>query len=227
MKIAIHQPNYLPWAGFFYKMSKSDIFVLLDNVQYEKNGPTNRTKIKTSQGAILLTLSIKRKFPQLINEAELINFRRDKEKHFKAIEFNYRKAKYFNYLFPELKKILEKNWQNLSDLNIELIKFIKEKLNIKTKIEIASDFGISGKGDELLINICKKFGADIYFSGRGGQKYQDEEKFKAAGIKLEYTDFIHPVYPQLWGDFIPGLSVIDLLFNCGNDSSNVLLCQSK
>jgi len=223
MKVAIHQPNYMPWLGFFYKMLKSDIFVLLDNVQYEKNSFINRVKIKTPQGANWLTLSIKRKFPQLIKDAELINFQKDRKKHLKTIELNYKKTKYFDYLFPELKKILEKDWRYLADLNIELIKLLKEKLGIKTKLEIASRYDFQGKSDELLINICKKFEADVYLSGKGGWKYQDEEKFKKAGIKLEYTDFIHPIYPQLWGDFVPGLSIIDLLFNCGPESINYLL----
>jgi len=222
IKIAIHQPNYLPWLGFFYKMARADIFVLLDNVQYEKNGPTNRVKIKTPQGGTWLSLPVKRKFPQLIKETELINFSEEKERHIKTIELNYKKAKYFDFLFPELKEIFKKNWQYLSQLNIELIELLKEKLGIKTKLEIASNYDISGKGDELLLNICKKFNADVYLSGRGGKKYQDEEKFKEAGIKLEYTDFIHPVYPQLWGDFIFNLSIIDLIFNCGPQSSKIL-----
>jgi hypothetical protein len=204
-------------------MAKCNIFILLDNVQYEKNGPTNRVKIKIAQGEDWLTLSVKREFPRIINEVKLVNFPKEREKHLKAIELNYKKAKYFNFLFPELKEILEKDWQYLSNLNVELIKLLKEKLGIKTKLEIASDYNISGKGDELLIDICRKFNADIYLSGKGGQKYQNEEKFKAAGIKLEYTDFIHPVYPQLWGDFIPGLSIIDLIFNCGPNSLNILL----
>ncbi len=223
MKIAIHQPNYLPWLGYFYKMAKCDIFVLLDNVQYEKNGPTNRVKIKNPQGGFWLTFSVNKKFPQIITEIEFANFKEDRKKHLKSIELNYCRTKYFDYLFPELKKILEEDWQYLANLNIELIELLKEKFGIKTKLEIASNYNFQGKRDELLIDICKKFNADVYLSGKGGQKYQDEEKFKTSGIKLEYTNFIHPVYPQLWGDFIPGLSAIDLLFNCGQESINFLL----
>ena len=223
MKIAIHQPNYLPWLGYFYKMAESNVFVLLDSVQYEKNGLTNRVKIKTSQGSSWLTLSAKRRLPQLIKEVKLANFQRDKEKHIRTIELNYRKAKYFNYLFPEIKEILEKDWQYLSKLNIELIKLLREKLGIKTKLEFASNYNISGKSTDLLVNLSKKFNADIYLSGRGGRKYQNEKNFKMAKIELKYLDFIYPTYHQLWGKFIPNLSIIDLLFNCGPDSLKILL----
>jgi len=223
MKVAIHQPNFLPWLGYFYKMAKSDVFVILDNVQYEKNGLTNRTKIKTTQGERWLTLPVSQKFPRMIKKIELVNFENEKKKILKTIELNYKKAKYFDYLFPELKKILEKEWRYLADLNIELIKLLEEKLKIKTKLEIASSYDFQGESDDLLISICKKFNAESYLSGRGGSKYQDENKFKKANIKLEYTDFICLPYPQLWGDFIPGLSIIDLLFNCGPKSDEILL----
>lgn len=215
MRIAIHQPNYLPWLGYFYKMAKSDIFVLLDNVQYEKNGYTNRCQIKTSQCQSWLTLPIKRRFPQMVNQAELVNYTQEKVRHLKTISLNYQRAKYFDYLFPELKTILGQDWQYLSNLNIKLIKFLKEKIGIKTKIKIASDYNISDKSTDLLISLCKKFNADAYLSGKGGQKYQDEKKFKQANIKLEITDFVHCQYSQLWDKFIPGLSIIDLLFNYG------------
>lgn len=231
MKIAVHQPNYLPWLGYFYKMAECDKFVLLDNVQYEKNAITNRVKIKTPQGALWLTLSVKRRFPQLIKEAKMANFQPEREKHLKAIELNYKKSKHFDYLFPELKKILEKEWQYLSELNIALIKLLKTKLGIETKLEISSGYDIFGKGTELLINLCKKLNADTYLSGQGGKmggkKYLEEDRFETAGIKLEYSDFVHPTYPQLWGDFIPGLSIIDLIFNCGPESIDILLKKNK
>ncbi len=214
MRLGIHQNNFLPFWGYFYKMSKCDIFVLLDNVQFEKNCYTNRTMIKTPQGEHWLTLPIIRAFPQLIKDVELLNYPKEKEKHLRTIELNYKKAKYFDYLFSELKEILEKDWKYLSELNIELIKLLKDKLGIKTRLEIASDYNFKGKSTDLLTNICKHFKADTYLSGKGGAEYQEENKFKEAGIKLEYTDFVHPVYPQLWGNFIPNLSIIDFLFNC-------------
>jgi hypothetical protein len=227
MRVAIHQPNFLPWLGYFYKMVQADIFVILDNVQYEKNGYTNRCQIKTPQGPHWLTLPVQRNFPQMINEAELANYERENKRILKTICQNYQKAKYFNYLFVELKKILEKDWEYLSALNIELLKFIKDKLEIKTRLEIASDYNLSGKSTDLLINLCQIFNGDVYLSGGGGKKYQDEESFKRFGIKLEYLDFIHPTYSQLWGNFILSFSIIDLIFNHGPNSLEILLSGNK
>lgn len=223
MKIAIHQPNFLPWLGYFYKMAQADVFVLLDNVQYEKNGLTNRVRLKTPRGGSWLTLPIQRKFPQLIQEAKLADFPKVRSKILKTIELNYRRAKYFDYLFPQLQKTISQDWQSLSALNTKLIKLVNQKIGIKTKLAIASDYQVSGRGDDLLINLCKFFKADTYLSGAGGSKYQKETKFKQAGIKLEYASFSQPNYLQLWREFIPGLSAIDLIFNCGPQSLKILL----
>lgn len=229
MKIAIHQPNYLPWLGFFYKMAKSDVFVFLDNVQYPRRSFVNRVKIKTPKGEQWLTIpvKVKGKYYQKIRETEILNEKNWQKEHIKALELNYRKAKYFDYLFPDLKKNIEKDGQMLSIFNIELIKLLRDKLEIKAELKIASDYNISGKSTDLLINLCKEFKGDTYLSGVGGSNYQDEEKFKATGIKLEYSNFSHPVYSQMWGDFIPSLSVIDLIFNCGPGSREIILSEGK
>lgn len=223
MKIAIHQPNFMPWLGYFYKMAQADVFVILNNVQYEKNGYTNRVKIKTAQGAIWLTLPIQRQFPQTIQQIKLANFSQIKEKILKTIAQNYTKAPYFDDLFPQLKKIFSRDWQYLADLNLRLLKLLKRKLGIKTKLVTASQFKINGKADDLLIELCQALSAKTYISGSGGSKYQDENKFKKSGLKLEYCDFNHPTYQQLYPPFIPGLSVIDLLFNHGPASAEILL----
>src|SRR3989338_1565285 len=107
MNIAIHQPNYMPWAGYFYKMAKSDVFVLLDSVQYEKNGMTNRVKIKTSQGPLWLTGPVWRNFPCIIKDAHIADSAQLKARHLKTIEMNYKRAPFFEYVFPELREILE------------------------------------------------------------------------------------------------------------------------
>ena len=224
MNIAIHQPNYMPWAGYFYKMAKSDVFVLLDSVQYEKNGMTNRVKIKTSQGPLWLTVPVWRNFPCIIKDAHIADSAQLKARHLKTIEMNYKRAPFFEYVFPELREILERDWINLSMMNIEIIRLFRQKLGITTRLEIASRYpDIKGKGDELLVNMCAFFGGDAYLSGTGGKKYQDENKFARARIHLEYSNFAHPSYHQLWGEFVPGLSVLDLLFNCGPQSEGILL----
>lgn len=219
MKIAIHQPNFLPWLGYFYKMAQADIFVLLDTVQYEKNGYTNRVKIRTPQDAVWFTLPIQKNFPQIVRHVQLADFPKFKEKTLKTLSQNYSKSPYFNVLFPKLKNIFSQDWQNLANLNIELIKLLKRELSIKTKLALASKYNLSGKSDTLLINICRLFGANTYLSGSGGSKYQDKNKFKKAKIKLEYINFIHPTYPQSGQDFLVGLSSLDLLFNQGSQNS--------
>jgi len=223
MIVAIHQPNFLPWIGYFYKMYKSDIFVFLDNVQFSKNSYQNRVKIKTSQGAQWLTLPVFHKFGQLTKDVRINNNEKWKEKHLKTIELNYKKAPYFNQIYDLLVKVYTNNkWELMTDFNIELITAICNFLDIKTKTIRASSLNTSGSATELLIDIVKKVGGDIYLSGKGGMKYQDENRFKEESITLIYTNFKHPVYPQLWGEFIEGLSIIDLLFNCGEESIYII-----
>ncbi len=224
MIVAIHQPNFLPWLGFFYKMLKADIFVFLDNVQFSKNSYQNRVKIKSSQGAIWLTVPNLHNFGQLTKDMRMNNKEPWREKHLKTFEMNYKKAPYFNTFYPLISEIYyKKDWELLSEFNIELIKIICNFLGIKTKTIKASDLDVSGSSTGLLVSIVKKLGGSVYLSGYGGMKYQDEEKFKENGIELIYTDFKHPVYPQLWGDFIEGLSIIDLIFNCGKESLKYLV----
>ncbi len=218
MKVAIHQPNFIPWLGYFYKMANADVFVILDDAQYEKNGFLNRVKIKTPQGGKWLTIPTQSHFPQAINVAELADYPNERLKCLKTIYFNYKKAPYFDYFFPELEQIINGDWRLLSDLNIALIHLVKKKLGIKTRLEIASSRSVNGESTERLLNLCVLLQADTYLSGRGGKNYQDEFQFKSVGIKLEYSDFNHPVYPQQWGVFAEGLSIIDLLFNCGPES---------
>lgn len=224
MNIAIHQPNYMPWAGYFYKMAMSDVFVLLDNVQYEKNGMTNRVRVKTSQGPLWLTVPVKRTFPSLVKDVEIADFAQTRERHQKTIEMNYKRAPFFDFLFPGLVDIFGRDWTKLSLMNTALIMFLREKLGIVTRIEIASHYPeISGKGDDCLIALCKLFHGDLYLSGTGGKNYQNEKKFEEAGIRLAYSDFQHPRHLQLWGEYVQGLSILDLLMNCGPQSREVLL----
>jgi hypothetical protein len=221
--VAIHQPNFLPWIGYFYKIAKSDIFVFLDNVQYEKNGFINRNKIKTPQNAMWLTVPVNFKFGELINEVKISNHISWREKHLKTFEMNYKRSDFFEDVFEIIKGIYcSKDWQNLSDLNINLVEAVARYLGLNTPFVKSSTLGVEAKSTELLMQIVKKVGGDIYLSGFGGVKYQEETEFAKAGIKLMYSDFNHPAYKQLWGDFVPNLSVIDLLFNTGNESAQII-----
>lgn len=228
MLVSIHQPNFLPWIGYFYKIVKSDIFVFLDNVQYTKNSFINRNKIKIPQGDIWLTVPISFKFGQLINEVKINNKTDWREKHLKTLEMNYKRTYFYEDVFKIIKETYYlKNWQNLSDFNISIIKTITSYLGLNKSIIKSSSLDVQGKSTKLLIQIVKKVGGNAYLSGFGGIKYQEEELFKKEGIKLVYYNFTSPIYKQLWSKFIPNLSIIDLLFNYGKKSINVILKGSK
>lgn len=214
MICAIHQPNFLPWEGFFEKMGRSDLFVLLDTVQYSNNSFTNRTLIRNELGKQWLSFSIKHNHPQLIKDVKFADFKKDRNRILSRIEDAYSDAPGYETVYPILENMMSGDYDNLSEFNIKLIKDLAIGLNRKPEIRIASEYNFEGESTDRLINICKHFGADTYLSGSGGKNYQEEEKFKEAGIKLEYTDFKQVPYPQQWGvDFIPGLSIIDKLLN--------------
>lgn len=226
MIVSIHQPNFLPWLGYFYKIAKSDIFVLLDNVQYTKNSFINRNMIKTPQGPKWLTVPVKTKgrFGQLIKDVEINNTVDWRKNHLHTLETNYRKARFFEMIIQDLKTIYYiDNCDNLCEFNIRLLKWILSLLKLDKRIVRASELDVEGKSTKLLIDIVKAVGGNVYLSGFGGAKYQDEELFKQSGIELQYYEFKHPVYSQLWSDFIPNLSIIDLLFNYGPTSLDIIL----
>ncbi len=222
-KISIHQPEHLPWLGFIHKVMNVDEFVLLDNVQFRKNYFQNRNKIKTSKGWQWLTVPIKKNGSRRnINEIEISYEQNWQFKNLKSIQNNYTKAKYFNQYFQDFKDIYQTKFKLLRDLNIELIKFILEKFGINTKIHISSELVKQFKQTDILLSICQKLNADVYLSGRFGKDYLDVSNFKKAKIKVEFQDFKHPIYQQMYGPFIPGISSIDLLFNHGHDSLSIL-----
>ena len=229
MIVSIHQPNYLPWLGFFHKMAQCDKFIILDNVQFARRMFFHRTKIKTSQkNALWLTIPVHDKYGETkINEVFIDNSQNWKDKHLKSIKMNYHKAKFFSEYINFFEEIFNNNWEMLSDLTITIIRLLASFLEIKTELILASDLQVTGKSTELLINLCKKVKANSYISGPSGKRYLKEDEFKKNNIELIYHKFIHPEYNQLYEPFIPYLSVIDLLFNCGPESRNILLGKSK
>jgi hypothetical protein len=225
---AIHQPNYIPYIGYFYKMACCDIFVYLDVVQFPRGGSfAPRNRIKTSHGSVYLTIPISRPSGRKgrMNYSE-VSFANTawKQKHLKTIRMNYSRAPYFHEVFTIYESILESG-NEFVDLNIRLIEAFAKYLSISTKqvrlSEILSNFG---RKTDLIIDIGRAVDADVYLSGSGGGRdYNDEYRLNANGIQLVYSDFTHPDYKQQWGKFIPNLSIIDLLFNHGPESTQVLL----
>ena len=224
MIISIHQPQYLPWDNFFKKIKKSDCFIFLDNVEFQKNGLQNRNQIKTSNGPIWLTVPIKQKLGQKISDVEIDNSKDWKKKHWKTINENYNKSKYFDNFKGNFQNIFLSNWNNLSELNIKIILEILMILNIKTKIYKASDLKVKGKSTELLVNLCKKINSKTYISGEGGENYLELEKFKEAGIQVIFEKNINQKpYKQNHDKigFVQNLSIIDNLFNNGKEALEI------
>ncbi|MBW2006117.1 MAG: WbqC family protein [Deltaproteobacteria bacterium] len=223
MIVAVHQPQYLPWLGYFDKIDQADIFVLLDTVQFKKNEWQNRNKIKTAQGWQWLTVPVMYKYPQLINEVYINSKVNWQHKQRQAILSNYKKAHYYNQLKEFFEDIFSSSWQFISELNIEVVKSLVKILGIDTPLYVASELGeFPQDPDERLITITKHFGSDTYLAGMGGREYMDLDKYNKSGVKVIFQNFTHPVYDQLFGDFEPFMSVIDLIFNHGDKSLMII-----
>jgi hypothetical protein len=218
MVLAAHQPNYLPWAGYFHKMARCDVFVLLDQVQYSRTSYTARCLIKGVQGKtrwLSVPVFKKGRYYQKISEVAIDNETEWQDIHNRTLESCYAKAPYFDQYGQLLASAYHKPRQNLSELNTELIGSLAGGLGIRPRLVKQSELGVVSESNELLIDLCKKMSADVYLSGPGGRKYLDKAKFDKAGIKLRFTTYFPQAYPQLWGNFVSGLSIIDMLFNCG------------
>ena len=227
MTISIHQPNYLPWLGFFDKIKQSDIFVVFNNVQYPrgKNHFGNRNKIKIHNDSKWLTVPVSGKSEiKNINE---IGFKNSdwKDEHLRLIKVFYEKAPYFTEYFDEFSFELRKDFLNLSEQNINLIRYFLSKLDIKTEIVLSSEIvDDSVFGADRILTILDKLNATKYItgSGPGSVRYINQDDFKSRGIELVWQHYDHPVYSQLHGEFIPYMSILDLLFNEGPNSKNII-----
>jgi hypothetical protein len=224
--IVISQPTYLPWTGYFRIMKEADVYVFLDNVQFEQRSWQSRNRVKSVNNFVWLSIPTHHKSQSRINEVEIDNSKAWKRQHLTAIKTSYSKAPYFNEYYPWFKAVLESSWVDLSALNIYLIKRLAGFLGLSPIFVRASKLVLEGKRTTLLLEICKHFGADRYVSSIGAKDYMEQDGAKAifdnAGIKVEFLQIKPFEYPQLFGQFIPELSVVDLLFNCGPNSSKVL-----
>lgn len=225
MILTAHQPVYLPWLGLFHKIALADAFCYFDDVQYQIKDFNGRNKVKTSNGCVWLTVPVKSKGyrDKKINEIEVDNSQNWSEKHWKTIFLNYKKAPYFNNYAVFFEETYKREWKYLSELNEYMLKWFLEQLDIRVKYSKASEMDFKGYKSELVLDMCKKLKADLYIFGALGKDYADEEKFKKENVKIYFQDYKHPVYSQLHGKFEPFMSIIDLLFNCGPESKNVLM----
>lgn len=218
---AIHQPNFFPWLGYFYKIAKSDVFVFLDTVDIEigtADAITNRTRIKTSSGVQWITVPIKKGESKLIKDIAIDNTRKWRETMLKTIFFQYKKSQNFDSFYPIVADLLNYTTDSLSEYNVHIIESMSRYMGLEAKIVLASEMSnLSDDRNMRLIDICRQNGCDTYLSGNGGRKYHDERLFADNGVFVKYTDFVHPEYMQLHGDFVMGLSVIDYCFNDGKN----------
>jgi len=220
--ITIHQPNYLPWAGFFHKWMISNAFIILDTVQYHKNEWQNRNRIKTSQGAQWLTVPVNYRFPQTIKHVAIAP-KPWARKQIAAIEQNYSKAPYLDKYWPELKAIFEQPWENLCQLNTAMICTLGGMLNCKAPLLLASNMNkVSDDPTLRLIELCKLLDGTAYLSGSEGRNYLQASAFQESNIKLYFQQVDAPIYPQLHGEFISHLSILDVLFHCGDTSIDII-----
>ncbi|MGI0088655.1 MAG: WbqC family protein [Nitrosotalea sp.] len=219
----MHQPQYFPYPGFFHKLAQADVYVIMDKVQYDKRF-TNRNKIIATNGWTWITVPIKkdRKFiPNM--DVEINNELSWRELHWKKIHQSYANAKYFYLYKDHLESLYKRDWKFLFDLDLHTIKKTIEWLGLKIDVIRESELNVQGRSTERLINACKEVGADTYISGTGGKNYIDEKLFEKHNIKFEYQNYLPIPYKQrLAKSFIPDLSIIDLLFNVGPGSLELI-----
>lgn len=225
--VVIHQPDFVPHLGFFDRFTKADLYVVLDHVQFVNGSSrawTHRDKVKTPQGEKWLTISTK-KAPRdtPINKIELSTSVDWRRKNIQLLESIYNEAEYFSEIMPEVKKLYLIECNSLSEFNIKSIEMLMDMLDVRVPFVLSSEMQLVSSKNELLISILEEVNASHYLSGTGARGYMDVEKFKAAGIEVIWQEYTHPVYPQLFGNFIPQLSSLDLLFNCGIDKSREIL----
>ena len=216
MIVSIHQPQYLPWLPYFSKIANSDIFVFLDEVQFQKNGIQNRNQLKNTQGKFWLTVPVSVKLGENINEINSIDSGWRK-KHIKSIENNYSRSKNFNFFSDHIKDIILNHDPSIKNLNISLIKIICQKyFGLNTKFVAQSELDVRGNGSDLILNICKTLNAQQYISGPGGKNYINSDKFLEKNILIKYMENKLPsYYPQqhVRAGFFNDLSALDFILN--------------
>jgi hypothetical protein len=222
--LAVLQPGYLPWLGFFDQLRRADVFVIYDDVQYDKHGWRNRNRIKGPAGPHWLTVPVRTSGRHLcpIVEMEIDGRLPWARKHLGTIGQFYRSAPFFGSYYPELAVVLEKEWPLLIDLDLALTRLLARWLDIRTPVCRSSELGLAESDPNgRLLQLCRHFKAGRYLSGAAARNYLDAGLFASSGIEVIWQDYQHPVYEQLHGPFVPYLSMLDLLFNCGERSRRI------
>lgn len=227
--LSMHQPNFIPWLGYFHKIAASDVFIVMDNVQYPRGkSVANRNKLKVKDGLLELVVPVSKSQ----GKDGKVNYLDAKlgnpgwyVKVLKTVKHSYSKAKYFDFAFPELERIFKN--PSFIDMNLEFIEWACQILEIPTKrVQMSSLIESYEAPNELIVKLCRSQEANVYLSGSGAKAYNDEDFLNSKGIELRYQQFEHPEYPQIHGDFVPNLSIVDLFFNCGVEESHKVFWSS-
>ncbi len=226
MLISTYQPFFAPFSAYFAKAYLSDMMIVLDDIQFpQRTTWLTRNRFKNDQGLLWLSIPVWRKGLglQKINEVKIYPEGNWRKKHIASLKKSYAHAPYFKEHVNFVGEIFSDRFEKLIDLNMVIILYLKQHLLIDTPIILLSSLNIQGKGNELLINMCREIGSFDYLAQRSAEKYLDKDLFSQAGISLHFFTPPSPVYPQLWGEFIHNLSAFDLLFNCGPKGHKILL----
>jgi hypothetical protein len=226
MIVTIHQPEHLPWLGFFHKLAQADCLIVLDTVQYRRRYFQNRNRIRTSTGSQWLTVPLQagpRDMTRICDVRIARDDHRWLRKNLAAIQANCGHAPHFADHWPAFRAAYEAPPEYLADYNVRLIRFLMAALDIDRPLISASELNAGGRKGDLMLALCRAVGATHYHSGISGRDYLDQAAFAAAGIKLTYQEFHHPIYPQVYEPFEPCMSALDLVFNCGPQSGHILM----
>jgi len=223
VKVAIHQPHYLPWLGYLAKWAEADVFIFLDTVQYEKNGWQNRNRIKTHQGPQWLTVPVRARLGTPIADVAIDERQDWARRHLRAIELAYARAAWLPRHAGALRALYEQKWRTLAPLAVASATWLAAAVGIRTPARLASELDVTAADPtERLIALCRAVGGTTYLAGRDGVRYMDLQAFAAAGIEVRAQAYKHPKYAQLHGEFVPFLSALDLLLTHGDDALAIL-----
>jgi hypothetical protein len=224
LTLGVLQPGYLPWLGFFDLMRRTDVFVIYDDVQFDKHGWRNRNQIKTAHGPQWLTVPVFHSGfeRQAILDVAVDNLLPWARKHLRSIEQAYARAPYVDVYVPVLSEVLSERWERLIDLDLALIDVLREWLDLPANTVRCSQLGIPGRRNDRLLELCRHFDATKYLTGNAARAYLDVARFEHEGVEVEWQSYIHPIYRQLHGEFVLNMSTLDLILNCGPESGAIL-----
>ena len=230
MILTIHQPEHLPWLGYFNKMAKAEKYVILDSVQFEKNYFQNRNKIIGSNGVQWLAIPVQMKghMSNTISTTKIAGDERWKKKYLNTIQMSYSKYPFFNEVFSVVEEAISIDTYYIADINISIFKAFADKMDMHPEFIRSSGLNIKGLKSDLILDICKATNSCMYIAGPSGRDYLDMESFKEAGIEVKFNDYNHPKYPQRkTKEFVPYLSSLDLFMNCGFEEGREVIMKDN